>query len=113
MNNILPKDEFVKVFKFISEQNSLQENLCKALEDMAPGFRCDACVYISYETQIISLLETMFNDTEEIIEYKLYEFDGFSDDVKVRQLKETPELETWETVYDYLIKNLNEGVNND
>ena len=110
---MVSKKEFLKYIKFIQEKQKQQQNLTEILEKMCPGFRCDALVYCDYETIVIKLLENMFEDKTELISYKLYEFDSFCNEDKIRQIKETPEVETWETVYDYLKANLEVKKNED
>ena len=66
-------------------------------------------IYADYEDKLVYLLGIMFNDKTDLIGYKLYEFDAWpNQEWKNDQLKETPEVETWETVYDYLIKHIND-----
>lgn len=103
---MISKENFVKYMKFI-EAKQLQENkLADVLEDMCPTFRCDALVYADYEANFIELLQEVMQDESDLISYKMYEFDQFDAASKAKQLLETPEVESWETVYDYLIKNI-------
>lgn len=99
---MLSKENFVKYMKFI-EAKQLQENrLADILEEMCPSFRCDALVYSDYEANFIELLQEVMQDKNDLISYKLYEFDQFDAEEKAKQLLETPEVESWETVYDFL-----------
>lgn len=103
---MLSKENFVKYMKFI-EAKQLQENkLADILEEMSPTFRCDALVYSDYEANFIELLQEVMQDKTDLISYKLYEFDQFDAEEKAKQLLEIPEVESWGTVYDYLIKNI-------
>ena len=101
---MISKETFVKYMKFI-EAKQLQENrLADILEEMCPTFRCDALVYSDYEANFIELLQEVLQDKDDFIGYKMYEFDQLEAEEKAKQLLETPEVESWETVYDYLVK---------
>ncbi len=99
---MISKENFVKYMKFI-EAKQLQENkLADILEEMSPTFRCDALVYADYEENFLELLREVMQDKTDLIGYKMYEFDQFDEEEKAKQLLETPEVESWETVYDFL-----------
>ena len=101
---MISKENFVKYMKFI-EAKQLQENrLADILEEMCPGFYCDALVYSDYEANFLELLHEVMQDGTDLIGYKMYEFDQFDAKEKAKQLLETPEVVSWETVYDYLVK---------
>ena len=101
---MITKEKFLEIIEFINKKNQQQEDLAKAFEAMCPGLYTDTLVYSEYEDKILELLTIMLDDDTGLISYKLYEFDTFLDDeTKAEQIKETPEVETWEKVYDYLI----------
>lgn len=100
---LLSKKQFLDCIDFIKTKTHQELKLSKMLEELSPGTHCDLFLYSGYENLLISILQIIFNDTSELISYKLYEFDDFDPKTKSLQLQETPELETWESLYDYLI----------
>lgn len=100
---MINKQTFLEMIDFIKEKNSQQEALVKVFEKMCPGFYCDTLVYSEYEDKVIKLLSQAMEDESGLISYKFYEFDSFNESAQKQQLTETPELRSWETVYDYLI----------
>lgn len=109
MVGLISKHEFLDYIKFIEEKNKQQDAFKDVLEAMSPQCYCDAYIYSDYETKIVRLLEKVMHDTSNIISYKLYDYECFTEEQKADQLKETPEIKTWETVYDFLIKNMEES----
>jgi len=103
---VISKEEFVKYIEFIKEKERQQTKLADTFEELCPGFYCDTLVYCDYENKLLDLLIAMFEDDTEIITYKLYELDNFTKEEQEEQFKETPELTTWETVYDYLVERM-------
>lgn len=101
---MISKEKFVEYMEFIEEKKKQELTLCNLLETMCPGNYCDAFIFSEYETKLINLLADLLNDETNLIEYKLYEFSAFNTEDKEEQLKETPEVATWNTVYDYLTK---------
>ena len=103
---VISKKEFVEYMEFIEGKQKLQNKFCDVLEELSKGCYCDAFIFSDYEGMLINLLIKVMHDETELITYKMYEFDQFTPAQKAKQLAETPEVETWETVYDYLIKNI-------
>ena len=99
---MISKETFVNYMKFIEAKQRQQDKLADILEEMSPTFRCDALVYVDYEEKLVSLLQDVLQDETDLIGYKLYEFDQFDAESKAEQLLKTPEVESWETVYDFL-----------
>lgn len=89
-------------------QEIKQNNLCEALEDMAPGFRCDALVYCGYNTQMVNLLHAGLNlpENSETLEYWLWDLDfgkkyepsSFTD-----ENNKPIDISTVDKLYDYLL----------
>lgn len=96
------KEEFLDYIDFIIHQRELENALVEALENMCPGNYCSAFVYDAYEDKLVSLLTEVMHDDTGLIEYRLYEYESYSDTQKEETLKESPELASWSTVYDYL-----------
>lgn len=106
---MITKEQFLDYINFIKIKRTQQDKLCAILEELCPGEYCNTFIFTEYEDKLVDLLAHLFNDTTKLIEYKLYEFDDWvSEKEKERQIIETPEVETWDSVYDYLIKNLGE-----
>ena len=103
---VISKEDFVSYMNFIEKKQLLQNKFCSVLEELSENCYCDAFIYSDYEEKLVNLLTQIMEDESELITYKLYEFDQFDAAQKAKQLKETPEVETWETVYDYLIENI-------
>lgn len=105
---IISKEKFISYIEFIKEKRKHEQLFCETLETLSPDAYCDAFLFSEYESKLINLLEIVFNDRSELISYKLYEFDTFSEKDKLEQTAETPEVRTWEMVYDYLVSHLDE-----
>lgn len=101
---MISKEEFVDYMEFIEAKNLQQNALGDALEAMCPSCRCDTLVYADYEDKLVSLIERVMGGSD-LISYRLYDYSLLSDAQKAEQLKESPELETWRTLYDYLAEN--------
>lgn len=101
---MITKEMFIEYMEFIERKDAQEKEFIKALEKLSPSTYCDAFIYDEYEDKLISLLRFILNDREELILYRLYEYKSMDDASKAEQVKETPEVESWETVYDYLIK---------
>ena len=103
MKNLLfTREEFVEYIRFIQEQDEKQLKFIDALEALAPGEYCNVFIYSEYQNKLLELIQRALNDENDDIGYKMYEFDQFSPREKESQLEETPWLESWETLYDYL-----------
>ena len=100
---MINKQTFLEMIDFIKEKDSQQDELVKIFEKMCPGVYCDTLVYAEYETKMLKLLAESMDDDSGLISYKFYEFDNFDESTQHEQLTETPELRSWETVYDYLV----------
>ena len=105
---IITKEMFLKAIDFIKKKDKQEEKLCDVLEELCPGEYVNAFIFSDYRKMLLDTLSYMLDDDADIITYKMYEFDSFSDEYKKQQLELTPELETWETIYDYLIKHMEE-----
>ena len=101
----LSKEEFIEYIEFIQMKRRHEMALAETFEMICPGYRCDTLIYNDYEDKLLELLVKHLNDTGDLIRYKLYEFDEFDDVTQGEQIMETPEVATWETVYDYLVGN--------
>ena len=107
MKNIpLTKDQFIHYINFIKErkekENKINELFTEEFEDSIfyPHTR--------YETELISLLETIFNDEDGNIGYFIYELDfgelDFANECITEEDGITISLTTPEELYDYLVK---------
>ena len=105
---MISKEEFIEYIEFIQTKRRHEMELSEVLEMLCPGYRCDALIYNDYEDKLLDLLKNMFNDTDDLIKYKLYEFDEFDDVTQGEQIMETPEVASWSTVYDYLVNRATE-----
>ncbi|MBP5467700.1 MAG: hypothetical protein J6Z11_00480 [Candidatus Riflebacteria bacterium] len=103
---VISKKEFVGYMEFIEKKSLQQEKFCKALEELSPETHCDVFLYSDYETKLVRLLEIVTQDHTNLISYRLYDFNCFDAKRKAKMITECPELESWETVYDYLEKDM-------
>lgn len=76
----LSRNEFYNLMTFIKNQHKKEETLRKAMCDMSKDFYVDFYPYNEYETQMVKLLNKMFDqgnceNGESDIEYYLYELD--------------------------------------
>ena len=101
---VLSKEQFLRIIDFIKTKDKQEDKFCSVLEELVPGEYCNAFIFYEYRDLVFNLLQTMFDDQSDLIVYKMYEFDNFSEEAKKQQLKLTPELESWGTVYDYLVR---------
>ena len=107
---VISKKDFVDILNFIDAKNKQQDKLSEVLEEMSPGCYCETIVYSEYEDKILKLLETMFDDKYQDIEFFLYDScwlfrdKGFSVDFP-RDVKTDKFLyDSPETLYDYLTR---------
>lgn len=105
---MISKSNFLKYMNFIEDRIQAEIEFCKVLDKLSPSTFNDSYIYDDYESMLLEIICNQLKDTTELIEYKLYEFDSFSEEQKKQQLEKTPEVESWETVYDYLIANFKE-----
>ena len=105
---MLIKQEFIDQMEFVEEQQKKQEKLAAVFEEMCPSFYCDTMIYCEYETHFLNLLRELFDDTDDLIGFKLYEFNQMREVDREAALIRCPEAETWGTVYDYLMQRLEE-----
>jgi len=104
---MISKEQFIEIINFTKKKNEQETSFCDVLETLSPHAYCDCFLYSEYEEKVLFLLGLLLNDTSDLIGYKMYEFDQWSaEEAKQRQLHETPEVASWETVYDYLIEHL-------
>jgi hypothetical protein len=72
MNNILSKEDFIDVMKHLEKLDSYQQEL----NDVHSKYGADGCLFPFDGTpDIIILLETMFCDKGEWIDYYCYQLD--------------------------------------
>lgn len=106
---MLSKESFVKALELLEKKREQEDRFCSILEELAGGHTyCDAFIYSDYEQLVIDLLEEIFNDNTDLIGYRLSDYYSANDDAKKEMLKQTPELESWSTVYDYLVAHMQE-----
>ena len=77
---LISKEEFVKQLEYIRITRERFNNLSKALEALAPDYRCDFFPNDDFEIHIVDLLNVlMFEDPKDsLIDYFIYELDfGF------------------------------------
>lgn len=106
---MITKEKFVEYMKFIERKDAQEHLFMETLEALCPGNYCDAFIYAEYEGKLVSLLQNVLNDANDLITYRLYEYAHLAEEEKLAQLTETPELESWGTLYDYLIKEKENG----
>lgn len=99
---LITKEQFINRINFIKNLEAKESMLCNTLEELSPGCYCDALIYSECINEFIKDLERELEDAN-LIDYKMYEFDNWPNNRKEEELKKYPELESWETVYDYLI----------
>jgi hypothetical protein len=105
---MITKEKFVEYMEFIERKDAQEHLFMETLETLCPGNYCDAFIYAEYEDKLISLLQNMLNDINDLITYRLYEYPMLTEEEKADQVKETPEVESWETVYEYLLQGAND-----
>lgn len=105
---MLSKELFIKTVNFIIEQREKESNFIKALEGLSPNSYCDCFLYDMYEDTLVNVLVEALNDKTELIPYYLYDFKELSREKQKAQIAETPEVASLETIYDYLVANMDE-----
>ena len=108
---MLSKEEFIKTLDFIKERRDKEDNFIKMLESLSPNTYCDCYLYDSYETTLVNVLESMFEDSAHDISFFIYDCNGLDD--KLFEVKHCPKekgrylYKSKETLYDYLIREMN------
>ena len=98
---MISKERFIKILKFIQDQESKQDKFIEALELLSPGSYVDAQV-------LIDILSEMFNDENRDIEYFLYELDAINNENLIIPSDLCPYYNSPDTLYDYLVNNIGE-----
>jgi len=104
---LISKEEFVRLINLLIETRNQFNKLCETMEDLAPGFRVDFFPNCQYETEIIKLLSAELNETDDTIEYFMYDLEaGKAKEAKegLTVLNKTYDLSTPELLYDALVE---------
>ena len=106
---LITKEEFVSVLNFMQSQDAKFDSLCETLEGLAPGFRVDFLPNLSYNEQIIKLLNILVCSPEQdsLIDYFIYELDWGRYEKSNTALMfrgEPIDLSTPEKLYDAIVK---------
>ena len=107
---MISKEMFLDTINFIYNQRKKDDILCDAIMKVC-SYSSVNSFYDTYENQVVNILEDALRDSNELISYKLYELDSLSVPSREKKIKEFPELESWESLYDYLVKNYKENNN--
>lgn len=104
---MMTKERFVYLINFIQEHQTLESNLCNALEAMTDGCYCDALVYSEYENELIQTMKDALNlsESDDIIDYFICDLD-FGRSYKPGAISDNNgdiDLSTAEKLYDYII----------
>lgn len=105
---MISKERFIKILKFIQDQESKQDKFIEALELLSPGSYVDAFIYSEYAQVLIDVLSEMFNDENGDIEYFLYELDAINNENLTIPSDLCPYYNSPDTLYDYLVNNIGE-----
>lgn len=107
---MITRDKFKDLLLFIQDQVKKELTFMNALESLSPGEYVNAFIYDQYEQKVIELLENMFNDKSEDIQYFLYELDAENYDNMIVPDEKCPRdkdnkilYNSPETLYDYLV----------
>jgi len=104
---MLSKESFVKALELLEKKREQEDRFCDILEELSGDHSyCDTFIYDEYENLVIDLLAEIFNDTSDLIGYRFCDYHSANDDYKKELLKQYPELESWSTVYDYLVAHM-------
>lgn len=99
-------NKLIKTNDFVNEVNTKAKELDNAIES---DFFNASSLSISFETDVVYLLKTMFNDTD-TLSYWLYEC-NYGRDFKLGDMTVNGveiDLSTPEKLYDYLVKEMEE-----
>ena len=112
---LISKEEFIEYLEFIKDQSDKQLNFMNALEAMCPGEYVNTFLYSEYEHRLVQLLKNILNDTEDDIEYFLYELSAYDYDHLIVPDEKCPTdknnkilYNSPETLYNYLVGKINE-----
>lgn len=106
---MVSKETFISVMNWLETLDKKMDDVDTALKELSPDF---GGFYIPDVTDIVvEILKDVFNDEDEWISYFIYERDWLHDlklgDVTVDG--EPIDLNTWDKVYKFLIKNMDES----
>lgn len=108
---MISKQEFIRIINHIKEVNQFVDETNKKARGLNDAIISDffnaSSLSISFEDDLIKVLENMFNT--DLINWWLYELDfgqTFEIGDLVEQNGDKPDLSTAEKLYDYLVQNL-------
>lgn len=107
---MISKDTFVNVMMRLEELDKKMDNVDNALRELSPDF---GGLYVPEIMDIVvDLLEEMFKDKEDAwLSYLTFDLNWLHDHTlgKITDENYDPiDLSTWDKVYDFLIKNMEE-----
>lgn len=108
----MTKELFVETLKFIKKKQDQDAKFCDVLEELCPGYRCDAMVNSEAVNYILKLLGDIMQDKDDDIGYFLYETGAIeNDDLSIPNNRaptwdDKPLYTSPETLYDYLSSNI-------
>ena len=102
----IKKQDFVDTLNFMKERDATFEKLIDQMEALTQGFYVDFLPNLSYNEQIIKLLNYLFKEEEDnsLIEYFIYETEyGTNADASTIEIDEKKyDISTPEKLYDVL-----------
>ena len=106
---LISKKDFVKQLNYIKETRDKFDKLTEAMEDLAPGFRCDFLPNLDFETHIVEALNLLMheNNDDSLIDYFLYELNFGTEKHSKDAIKyqgKTYDLSSPEKLYDALLE---------
>ena len=113
---MIKKEHFINIMDRLKCTRDTQEKIDKIIQEskdfMITDFTYAASLMICHEDIVIELLEKIFDDTEDIISYWIYElkFGTTYKDGCVSELDGTIiDISTADKLYDYLVKEMGEN----
>lgn len=104
---MISKEVFVNIMTRLEDLDKKMDNVDNALRDLSPDF---GGLYIPEIVDIvIDLLKEIFEDEEEAwLSYLVYDLNWLHDHIlgDIEENNEPIDLSSWDKVYDFLIKNM-------
>lgn len=111
---MITKETFVKTIAALEKYNIECDNFTDALCAFSPETDINFCMNFTLVNAVIDILKEQFNDIDsDWLTYFMYDCDYLKNDfcrsIEIKGKPLDPLIYTWEDVYDFLIKNMEES----
>jgi len=105
---MISKDIFIETMLKLEKLDQKMDVVDSALKELCPD--CGGFYFHDPFSIVMNLLAEIFNDTDDWLEYLVYECDFLNIDGHIidKNAEQEVEFHNWGDVYDFLIKNMKE-----